>query len=131
MEFDTAVRHDLPVVCVVGNDAAWGIEKHVQQRIYGPDRLVGSTLSPTRYDRLVEALGGAGFSVERPEELRPALEQALASGRPACINVAIASLDSPMTDNLIRRKQRAAGEPETGYAATGRRGDTATGSYGC
>jgi acetolactate synthase I/II/III large subunit len=131
MEFDTAVRHDLPVVCVVGNDAAWGIEKHVQQRIYGADRLVGSTLAPTRYDRLVEALGGAGFNVERPEDLRPALGQALACGRPACINVAVASLDSPMTDNLIRRKRRAAGEPEAAYAATGRRGDTATGSYGC
>ena len=110
MEFDTAVRHNLPIVCVVGNDAAWGIELHVQQRIYGADRVVGSTLAPTRYDRLVEALGGVGFQVERPAELRPALEQALASGRPACINVAIASLDTPMTENLIRRKRRAAGE---------------------
>lgn len=110
MEFDTAVRHNLPVVCVVGNDAAWGIEKHVQERIYGPDRLVGSTLAPTRYDRVVEALGGLGFYVERPEQLRPALERALASGRPACVNVAIASLDSPMTENLIRRKLRAAGD---------------------
>lgn len=110
MEFDTAVRHNLPVVCVVGNDAAWGIEKHVQERIYGPDRLVGSTLAPTRYDRVVEALGGLGFYVERPEQLRPALERALASGRPACVNVAIASLDSPMTENLVRRKLRAAGD---------------------
>lgn len=108
MEFDTAVRHHLPIVCVVGNDAAWGIEKHVQQRIYGPDRLIGSTLAPRRYDRLVETLGGVGLHIERPSDLRPALQQALASGRPTCINVPIASLDSPMTENLIRRKERAA-----------------------
>ena len=110
MEFDTAARHNLPVVAVVGNDAAWGIEKHVQQRIYGADRLVGSTLAPTRYDKVVESLGGLGFNVETPDQLRPALEQALASRRPACLNVSIASLDSPMTENLVRRKQRAAGE---------------------
>jgi thiamine pyrophosphate-dependent acetolactate synthase large subunit-like protein len=59
---------------------------------------------------VVEALGGLGFHVERPEELRPALETALASGRPSCINVAIASVDSPMTENLIRRKQLASGD---------------------
>jgi acetolactate synthase I/II/III large subunit len=108
MELDTAARHNLPVVCLVGNDAAWGIEKHVQQRLYGADRLIGSTLAPVRYDRLSEALGGIGFHVERPDELRPTIQQALASGRPAVINIAIASLDSPMTENLIRRKQRAA-----------------------
>jgi acetolactate synthase-1/2/3 large subunit len=110
LEFDTAVRHNLPIVCLVGNDAAWGIELHVQQRIYGADRVVGSTLAPTRYDKLVEALGGVGYQVERAADLRPTLERALASGRPACINVPIASLDTPMTENLIRRKQRAAGE---------------------
>ena len=89
LEFDTAVRHDLPVVCVVGNDAAWGIEKHVQQRIYGADRLVGSTLAPTRYDRVVEALGGLGFYVERPEELKPALEAAANAGVPSIVNIMI------------------------------------------
>jgi acetolactate synthase-1/2/3 large subunit len=112
IECDTAVRHNLPFVAVIGNDAAWGIEKHGQERIYGPDRLVGSTLAPTRYDRVVEALGGLGFYVERPEDLRPTLERALASGRPACLNVPVASLDTPMTENLIRRKRRAAGQLE-------------------
>jgi acetolactate synthase I/II/III large subunit len=109
MEFDTALRHNLPVVCVVGNDAAWGIELHIQQGVYGTDRVIGSTLSPTRYDRVVEALGGVGFYVDRPEQLRPALDQALASGRPACINVEVASLATPMSKGMIRRKQEVAG----------------------
>jgi acetolactate synthase-1/2/3 large subunit len=113
MEFDTAVRHNLPFVCIVGNDAAWGIEMHVQRKIYGESRLIGSTLSTARYDRVAEALGGVGFLVERPEQLRPALEAAWASRRPACVNVQIASIDSPMTENLIRRKLRAASPVET------------------
>jgi acetolactate synthase-1/2/3 large subunit len=108
MELDTAARHDLPIVGVVGHDAAGGLELHVQQRIYGADRIVGSTLAPTRYDKLAEALGGVGFHVERPDDIRPALEQALASGRPAVLNVPVASLDTPMTENLVGRKRRAA-----------------------
>ena len=95
MEFDTAVRHDVPFVAIVGNDAGWAAERHRQRELYGPDRLVAADLLPTRYDRVVEALGGHGEHVERPEELPPALERAFASGHPACINMAIASIPSP------------------------------------
>ena len=86
MEFDTMVRHRIPVVCVVGNNGIWGLEKHPMQNMLGMS--IAADLAPhTRYDKVVEALGGYGEMVERPEEIRPALERAFASGLPACINV--------------------------------------------
>ena len=88
-EFDTAVRFDLPVIGIVGNDAAWGQMMRPQGAMLGWDRLDGTLLNPTRYDKVVEALGGHGEHVERPEDLRPALERAAASGKPALINVMI------------------------------------------
>jgi acetolactate synthase I/II/III large subunit len=95
LELDTAVRFKVPMVAVVGNDAGWAAERHRQREVYGPDRLVAADLLPTRYDRVCAALGGHGEHVERPEELRPALERAFASGTPAVVNVAIASIPSP------------------------------------
>jgi acetolactate synthase-1/2/3 large subunit len=88
-EFDTAVRFGLPIIGVVGNDAAWGQMMRPQGAIYGWDRLAATELRPTRYDKVVEALGGHGEFVERPEQLRPALERAAASGKPALVNVII------------------------------------------
>jgi len=79
----------LPVIGIVGNDAAWGQMMRPQGAMLGWDRLDGTLLNPTRYDKVVEALGGHGEHVESPEELRPALERAAASGKPACINVMI------------------------------------------
>lgn len=87
MEFDTAVRHDIPVVCVVGNDQAWGMIKHVQETRYGFDKVCCANLGPVRYDLVVEALGGHGEFVEKPEDIKPALKRAIASGKPACVNV--------------------------------------------
>jgi thiamine pyrophosphate-dependent acetolactate synthase large subunit-like protein len=95
MEFDTAVRHDLPAVVIVGNDAGWATERHRQREVYGPDRLVAADLLPTRYDRVAAELGAHGEFVERPDQLQPALERAFASGKPACINVNIASIRAP------------------------------------
>jgi acetolactate synthase-1/2/3 large subunit len=86
MEFDTLVRHRIPVVCVVGNNGIWGLEKHPMESMLGVS--IGTDLgSATRYDRLVQALGGHGELVERPDEIRPALERAFKSGLPACVNV--------------------------------------------
>ena len=87
LEFDTAVRYGLPIVAVVGNDATWNAEYQIQLRQYGEERLVGCELLPTRYDEVVRALGGHGEHVSRASELRPALQRALASGLPACVNV--------------------------------------------
>ncbi len=88
-EFDTAIRFNLPIVGIMGNDAAWGQMLRPQVGIYGKDRVVATHLNYTRYDKIVEAMGGHGEYCERPEEIRPALERAFASGKPALINVKI------------------------------------------
>jgi len=88
MEFESMVRHKLPVVSVIGNDGAWGQIKHPQKAIIG--HATAAELAPgIRYDKMVEALGGYGELVERPEDIHPALERAFASGLPACVNVLI------------------------------------------
>jgi acetolactate synthase-1/2/3 large subunit len=87
MEFDTAVRFGLPIVGIVGNDAAWGQMMRPQAGLYGADRLVATELNYTRYDQVVEALGGHGEHVTKPDGIGPALERAFASGKPALINV--------------------------------------------
>ncbi|MDQ6772114.1 MAG: acetolactate synthase, partial [Candidatus Dormibacteraeota bacterium] len=86
LEFDTLVRHRVPVVCVVGNNGIWALEKHPMQRLLGTSLL--SDLRPrTRYDLVVEALGGHGEMIDRPEQIGPALGRAFAAGVPACVNV--------------------------------------------
>ncbi len=102
MELDTAIRHNLPVVVVVGNDAAWGIDQGYQLAYYG--RAVATDLRPVRYDRLMEALGGHGEHVERPADLPGALERAFAARRPALVNVAVRRLASPLAEAAMRRK---------------------------
>jgi acetolactate synthase-1/2/3 large subunit len=86
MEFDTLARHGVDVVGVMGNNGIWALEKHPMEFLYGYS--VAADLRPgTRYDEVVRALGGHGELVERPEQLRPALEQAFSAGRPALVNV--------------------------------------------
>jgi acetolactate synthase I/II/III large subunit len=86
MEFDTYVRHGVPVVGVMGNNGIWALEKHPMEFLYGYS--VAADLQPgLRYDELVRVLGGHGELVTRPDELRPALERAFASGKPALVNV--------------------------------------------
>lgn len=88
MEFESMVRHKLPIVSIIGNDGAWGQIKHPQRATVG--HATAAELAPgIRYDKMVEALGGYGELVERPEDIRPALERAFASGLPACVNVLI------------------------------------------
>jgi len=86
IEFDTMARHGLPVVGVLGNNGIWALEHHPMKFLYGYS--VAAELRPeTPYEQVAEALGCEGFLVRRPEELRPALEQAFACGRPALVNV--------------------------------------------
>jgi acetolactate synthase-1/2/3 large subunit len=86
MEFEALVRNRVPVVCVIGNNGIWALEKHPMQRLLGTTILADLTPG-ARYDRVVEALGGHGELVDRPEEIGPALERAFRSGLPACVNV--------------------------------------------
>ena len=99
MELDTAVRHGLAFVTLLGNDAAWGIDKNIQLGLYG--KAVVTDLAPTRYDLVAEGLGAHGELVERPEELAPALERALAVGRPALLNIRVRSQISPRAQALV------------------------------
>ena len=88
-EYDTAVRFGLPIVGVMGNDAAWGQMMRPQASLYGADRVVATELASTRYDLVVEALGGHGEYVTEPSEISPAIARAFASGKPALVNVEI------------------------------------------
>jgi acetolactate synthase-1/2/3 large subunit len=86
MEFDTLARHGVAVVGVMGNNGIWALEKHPMEFLYGYS--VAADLRPgTRYDQVVEALGGHGELVSTPAELRPALERAFSAGGPALVNV--------------------------------------------
>jgi acetolactate synthase-1/2/3 large subunit len=95
-EFETAVRRNLPFVAILGNDALWNAESQIQLREYGKDRMHGCDLLPTRYDLVVQGFGGHGEYVERAADLPAAIERALASGKPACINVMIESTPAPV-----------------------------------
>lgn len=87
MEFDTMVRHNIPIVCVVNNDCAWGMIKHTQEMSIGKERLQCSELGTRHYEKMVEGLGGHGEFVAKDEEIIPALTRAFESGKPACVNV--------------------------------------------
>ena len=102
MEYDTAVRHNLPITAIMGNDAAWGIDRNFQIAYFG--RAVSTDLRFVSYDRLVEAQGGHGEYVERSENIAPALERAVASGLPSLLNIKIKSTRSPLADAMIARK---------------------------
>ena len=79
-------RHGVPVVAVMGNNGIWALEKHPMEFLYGYS--VAADLRPgTRYDEVVRALGCHGELVSEPAQLRPALERALQSGKPALVNV--------------------------------------------
>jgi acetolactate synthase-1/2/3 large subunit len=99
MEVATAVRHELPVIVIVSNNAGWGDVRYEQDELFGPGRHVASTLPGVRYDRLGEALGGHGERVERLDELRPALERSLASGVCSVIDV---QTDPAVISELLR-----------------------------
>jgi acetolactate synthase-1/2/3 large subunit len=86
MEIETALRYGLPVVTVVWNNSSWGpsfdqmpmLRGHVDPFDMLPD---------LRYDRMFEAIGCHGEHVERPDDIRPALERALGAGKAAVVNV--------------------------------------------
>jgi acetolactate synthase-1/2/3 large subunit len=100
MDVDTMVRHELPVVMVMGNNGIWGLEKHPMRAAYGYD--VAADLQPElRYDALVSTLGGAGETVTQAKEIGPALRRAFDAGVPYLVNVLTDPADAyPRTSNL-------------------------------
>jgi acetolactate synthase-1/2/3 large subunit len=93
LEFEAMVRQDIPVIAVIGNDAGWTQIRRGQVELYGEPRAVATGLEYTRYEKVVEAVGGFGAWVERIEDLGPALDAAFASKKAACVNVKIAKSD--------------------------------------
>lgn len=101
MEIDTAVRHNLAVIVVMGHDSAWGIDRQIQIGVYG--KPTATDLLPTRYDQVVRGLGGYGEQVEHPDELPSAIERVIKLERPALINVGVQRSSSPRGLNAIAR----------------------------
>jgi acetolactate synthase-1/2/3 large subunit len=97
-EFETAVREDLPFVAIIGNDRRWNAEHQIQMRDFGADRTHGCGLSDARYDAAMIALGGFGARITDLADLPGAIDAAVASGKPACIDVAIDGLPAPVVD---------------------------------
>ncbi|MEK6272850.1 MAG: acetolactate synthase [Actinomycetota bacterium] len=86
MEFDTMARHNLPVVGIIGNNGIWALEHHPMMFLYGYS--MAAKLRPeTRYDQIAETLGCHAELVEKPADLRPALDRAFSAGKPALVNV--------------------------------------------
>jgi acetolactate synthase-1/2/3 large subunit len=85
MDVDSLVRHRIPAVMIVGNNASWALEKHPMRMLYGYD--VVADLAPTRYDEIVIALGGGGETVTRARDIGPAIDRAMAAGIPYLVNV--------------------------------------------
>ncbi len=102
-EMDTAVRFNLPVILIVGNDGGWGIERELQKGHYG-GKTVACELRRTRYDLVMKGFGGDGAHVETPDQIRPALDRALASDKPFLINVEIEGAGSPFTQYALQKK---------------------------
>ena len=102
MEYDTCIRHNIPMTVVMGNDSTWGIDKTFQMAYY--NRAVGTDLRFIRYDQMVEAIGGYAEYVENPADVSPAVERALASGRPSLVNVSVRSGASPLAEAMIARR---------------------------
>lgn len=100
MEMETFVRLDLPVVCVVGNNGIWGLEKHPMRALYGYD-VVADLRPGIRYDKVMEAFGGHGELVTVPDDIGPALRRAFEAGRPALVNIVTdPEVAYPRTSNL-------------------------------
>ena len=88
-EFHTMMRHKLPIVVVVMNNSSWGASQHFQEIVSGPARVVGTRLGEALYDQVAAAFGCFARRVTKLEELGPALRDAFASGKAACVDVAI------------------------------------------
>jgi acetolactate synthase I/II/III large subunit len=87
MEFETAIRKNLPIVVVISNDLGWGMIRHSQELRIGHAIENGTFIGKVYYHKMVEAIGGKGFFVQNPQDIKPALEEAFASNKVCCINV--------------------------------------------
>jgi len=103
MEYDTCIRHNIPITTVMGNDGTWGIDKTFQLAYY--DRAVATDLREVRYDKMIEAMGCYTEFVETPNQVAPAVSRALASGMPSLVNTVVRSGASPLAEAMINRRR--------------------------
>lgn len=103
-ELETLVRYNLPVVIIVGNDGGWGLERELQRELTG-GATVACELQHTRYDLVMKGFGGEGETVERIEELAPAVKRAFDSRKPYLINVIVRAARSPFTQWQVEGKK--------------------------
>ena len=87
MELERSISKGVPIVVVISNDLGWGMIRHSQEVRIGHAITEVTDLGAIRYDKFVESMGGFSAYVEKPEDIRPAIEAAFASGKVACINV--------------------------------------------
>jgi acetolactate synthase-1/2/3 large subunit len=104
-EMDTLVRHRTPAVLIVGNDSGWGLERELQSFASARGNTVACELRWAHYEVIMQAFGGAGETIDRLDQVRPAVARAFASGVPYCLNVKIRGVRSPFTEWQIAGKK--------------------------
>jgi len=105
-EFDTMVRHNLPILTIVFNNQCWGLSKHGQMMMFGANRQSIVDLADTGYERVAEGFGCYGERVTDPGDIGPAIKRALASGRPSCLNIVIdPEIVAPFTEALVGNRK--------------------------
>jgi acetolactate synthase-1/2/3 large subunit len=116
-EFDTMVRHELPIVTVVLNNSAWGMSRNAQNLLYGGNREVIVRLRDTQYDLVASGFGAPASRIDRHEDIAAAVKEAIASGQPHCLNIIIdASVMHPRTRMMVGDVSGADGIPIPYYA---------------
>lgn len=101
-EFDTMVRHHLPIVTVVVNNSSWAMSLHGQQMLYGDDAGIVSVLADTDYDKVAASFGAFGRRVAAMDDIEPAVRAALAARGPACVNLAVSpEVVHPVVETMV------------------------------
>jgi acetolactate synthase I/II/III large subunit len=103
-EFDTMVRHKLPIVAVVMNNHSWAASQHFQEIVSGASHLIGTELRDANYHEVAAAFGCHAQRVTEAKDLGPAIKAAFASGKPACINVSIDVAPIPPEVHLLMKR---------------------------
>jgi acetolactate synthase-1/2/3 large subunit len=104
LPLETAINRHIPIVIVVFNNQGWGMIRNQQKTIW--NRTCATDLRDVPFHKLAEAMGGYGELVEKPEDLKPALQRAFESGLPALLNVKTQDVMSHLTVGLVDRREK-------------------------
>lgn len=116
-EFDTMVRHKLPIVVIILNNAEWGMSRNAQNLLYGKNREVIVALEDTRYELVARGFGVESVRIDRYEDIEAAVKEAFASGEPRCLNIITdAAVMHPRTRMMVGDTSGSDGVPIPYYA---------------